>query len=387
MTREADSGGFDANHGDVDANPGDVEITFTGYDRNERGVGVRDRVLVLPSVICSREVADRIAAAVPGAASAPHDHGCGQIGDDKDQTSRTFLGVGSNPNVAGTVVVGLGCESVQSDEVAAGLDERDVPVGEVTIQDAGGTGACVEAGVEAAESLRNQAADRQTADGSALTVGVVSGDLTEATRETADPLVGAFVDRVVAAGGRVVVAGTERVLAHPDDAIERAATDTVAADLRDLVENHRDQPARARGVARTVGDLDFAAVTGTWGDQPVRDVLAYGERASHDRGLALVDAPSRFEEAATALAAAGAQVVVHVTGEGIPTGHPVVPVCKVSADAATLSAVGEDVDVDARTATPVDLLSTVRDVADGDLTCAEKHGLASVAITRVGPSM
>jgi len=365
----------------------DRDVAFEGYDRGERGVGVRDRVLVLPSVICSREVADRIADAVTGAASAPHDHGCAQIGDDKDQTGRAFLGIGSNPNVAGTVVVGLGCESVQSDEVAAGLEERDVPVHEVTIQDTGGTEACVEAGVEAAESLQRDATARRTADGSALTVGVVSGDVTETTRETADPLVGAFVDRVVAAGGRVVVAGTERVLAHPDDAAERAATDAVAAALRDLAESYRGQPARARGVARAAAERDFAAVTEAWGVQPVRDTLAYGERATHDRGLALVDAPSRFEEAATALAAAGAQVVVHVTGQGVPTGHPVVPVCKVSGDAETLAAVGGDVDVDARTTTPADLLSTVRGVADGDLTCAEEHGLTSMAITRVGPSM
>jgi altronate dehydratase large subunit len=140
-------------------------------------------------------------------------------------------------------------------------------------------------------------------------------------------------------------------------------------------------------VARAAGEHDFESTARAWGDQPVRSVLAYGERATHEAGLAVVDAPSRFEEAATALAAAGAQVVVHVTGEGVPTGHPVVPVCKVSADPGTLAAVGDDVDVDARTASAADLLETVTAVADGDRTRAEAHGLASMAITRVGPSM
>jgi altronate dehydratase large subunit len=362
------------------------ELTVTGYDRGERGIGIRDRVLVLPSVICSREVADQIAT-VPGAVSAPHDHGCAQIGDDKDQTSRTFLGVGSNPNVGGTLVVGLGCESIQSDDVAAGLDERGVPVRETAIQDAGGTEACIETGSEAVASLRNDGTARATANLSDLIVGVVSGDLRTGSREIADPLVGAFVDRIVAAGGRVVVAGTERVLAHPERAAQRAATDAVAAEVRELVERHRGQPARARRVAGSAEDLPFDAVTRAWGDQPVRAVLAYGERATHDRGLALVDAPSRFGEAATALAAAGAQVVVHVTGEGVPTGHPVVPVCKVSGDAETLAAVGRDIDVDARTSTPPDLVARVRDIAEGDPTCAEGHGLSSMAVTRVGPSM
>ncbi|QLH84263.1 UxaA family hydrolase [Halosimplex pelagicum] len=363
---------------------------FEAVDRGDRGVGVRDTVLVLPSVICSREVADRIADRVPGAVSAPHDHGCGQIGADKAQTHRTFLGVGANPNVAGTVVVGLGCESIQSDDVAADLADLGVPVRETAIQDAGGTDATVEAGVEAVEELR----DRSTGDGgtttadlSDLTVGVVSGDLAESTRETADPLVGAVVDELVDAGARVVAAGSERAVAHPEAAVERAASDGAAAALRDLAARHRDQPARASRVGREAREREFEAVTRAWGEAPVRAALDYGERATHEEGLAVVDAPSRFAEAATGLVAAGAQVVVHVTGEGVATGHPVAPVVKVSGDPETLAAVGDDIDVDATAAEPEDLLARLRAVAGGERVRAEDHGLVSSAITRVGPSM
>ncbi|WP_436923728.1 UxaA family hydrolase [Halosimplex amylolyticum] len=362
---------------------------FEAVDRGDRGLGVRDRVLVLPSVICSRIVADRIAAAVPGAVSAPHDHGCAQIGDDKSQTLRAFLGVGSNPNVAGTVVVGLGCESIQSDDVAADLTDLGIPVRETAIQDAGGTEATVDAGVDAAAQLREAGGSdtERTADLSDLTVGVVSGDLSASTREVADPLVGEVVDELVGAGARVVAAGSERVVAHPDDAAARAASDETAAAVGELVEHHRGLPARASRVGRDAAVHEFDAVTRAWGDQPVRDVLDYGERATHEDGLALVDAPSRFAEAATGLVAAGAQIVVHVTGEGVPTGHPVAPVVKVSGDEATLSAVGDDVDVDATSASANDLLDRLRAVAGGERVRAEEHGLEASAITRVGPSM
>ncbi|MEF8852282.1 MAG: UxaA family hydrolase [Haloarculaceae archaeon] len=380
-TSDADSG----DRGDVRDAP---EETVEALDRGDRGVGVRDRVLVLPSVICSRAVADRIADAAPGAVSAPHDHGCGQMGEDRAQTLRAFLGVGSNPNVAGTVVVGLGCEAVQSDEVATELDALGVPVRELSIQGAGGTDACIDAGVRAVADLReSRDAGATTAALSDLTVGVVSGDLSVSTRETADPLVGAFVDDLVAAGGRAVVAGSERVTANPDAAVAAAGPESATRAVADLVDRHRGQPSRASRVGRAAGEHGFEAVTRAWGDPPIGEVLAYGERATLDTGVALVDAPSRFEEAATALAAAGAQVVVHVTGEGVPTGHPVVPVCKVSADDATLSAVGDDVDVDARAVTAADLRRRVLAVAAGDRTRAEAHGLASMAITRVGPSM
>jgi len=356
-----------------------------------RGVGVRDRVLVLPSVICSRIVADRIADRVPGAVSASHDHGCGQIGDDKAQTHRTFLGVGANPNVAGTVVVGLGCESIQSDDVAADLADLGVPVRETAIQDAGGTDATVEAGVAAVEGLRNRSTDDSegivTASLQDLTVGVVSGDLAEATRETADPLVGAVVDELVDAGARVVAAGSERVTAHPEAAAGRAATDDAAAALRGLAERHRGRPARASRVGGAAREHEFEAVTRAWGEAPIRDVLDYGERATHAEGLAVVDAPSRFAEAATALVAAGAQVVVHVTGDGVATGHPVAPVLKMSGDPETLAAVGDDIDVDATATDAEDLLASLRAVASGERVRAEEHGLVSSAITRVGPSM
>ncbi|MFC7028554.1 hydrolase [Halomicroarcula sp. GCM10025710] len=112
-----------------------------------------------------------------------------------------------------------------------------------------------------------------------------------------------------------------------------------------------------------------------------------GERATAPRGLTVVDAPSRFEEATTALAAAGASLVVHVTADGIPTGHPVVPVLKVTGDAETASALATDIDIDARTADADDVLERLAAVADGELTATERHGLTKFAISRIGPSL
>lgn len=109
-------------------------VRFEGYRRGDGRLGVRNRVLVLPSVICWHLVAEAIADRNERAVAAPHDHGCAQIGADNDQTRRTFLGVGTNPNVAGTLVVGLGCEAVQSDAVAAALADRGATVEELSIQ-------------------------------------------------------------------------------------------------------------------------------------------------------------------------------------------------------------------------------------------------------------
>lgn len=362
---------------------------FEAYQRAGRQPGIRNRVLVLPSVICSHMVADRIAAQVPAAVSAPHDHGCAQIGADNDQTKAAFLGVATNPNIAGTVVVGLGCEVLQSDMVAAELADLDVPVRELSIQGTGGTEPCIEAGVAAAQDLVRDA--ESTAHASAgpgdLTIGVVASDLRDSTTGEAEPVIGDLVRTVTDAGGRVVVAGNERLSPHAEDVVDRAATDAVAADLRALLARHADRPAKMTRLRQAAAETDFDALTRAWGGLPVTGVLDYGERATHESGLAVVDAPSQFEEAATALAAAGAQVIVHATADGIPTGHPIAPVVKVSGDPETVAALPDDIDVDATTTDGDALVRRVLAVADGEESCAERHGLAEFAITRVGPSM
>jgi len=229
-------------------------------------------------------------------------------------------------------------------------------------------------------------AERAPTDASELTVGVVASDLAGSTVDHAHPLVAGLVERVVSAGGRVVAAGNERVVADAEAARTRIA-EGARDDFDALVDRHADHPARDTRVAADAAAAGLETSLGFVGDEPVREVLDYGERSSLESGLALVDAPSQFEEAATALAAAGAHVVVHLTADGVPAGHPLVPVVKVSGEAATVASLPDDIDVDATSAGPDDLVAQVRGTLAGEPTSAERHGLTAFAITRVGPSM
>lgn len=366
-----------------------LEAPVDTYRRPDDGVGIRNHVLVAPSVICSHIVAERIADATAGAVSVPHDHGCAQVGSDHEQTERTLLNLAQNPNVAGVTVVGLGCEHLQSGPFADRIAGTGVEVRETAIQDAGGSDACIEEGIEATEELASAAdgVDRTEGSLSNLTVGVVSTDLATSTREVADPVVGDTVDALLDAGARVAVAGTERLAPHAEAAADRAASDEVADAIRSAAERDTGQPANVRGVARRATDQSFDSVVGAWGESTVEEFVPYGGRASVDQGLVVVDTPSRFEEASTALAAVGASVVIHVTAEGVPTGHPVVPVLKVTGDGGTAEALAADIDIDARSANADDVLTELWHVADGESTAAERHGLTKFAINRVGPSL
>src|SRR3712207_7941510 len=115
--------------------------TFLGYRRADGTVGIRNHLLVVPSVVCANTVAQRVAALIPGAVAIPHPHGCAQVGDDVVLTERVLAGAAANPNVGAALVIGLGCETCQSGSVAemARALAPSKAIESFSIQDAGGS--------------------------------------------------------------------------------------------------------------------------------------------------------------------------------------------------------------------------------------------------------
>lgn len=181
------------------------------------------------------------------------------------------------------------------------------------------------------------------------------------------------------------IAENERFTANPDETRATVA-DEAWGQPDALLDWHADLPARATGVhVRAVAEGNDAA-TGVLDDQPTSSVIEYSVVADTG-GVTLVDTPSRFEEAATGLAEAGAQVIGHGTAEGIPAGQPMVAVLKISGRAETVAVVPDNTDVAAQSTSGKDLTERLVATARGPPTCAEEHGLTEFAITRIGPSM
>ena len=127
--------------------------TFRGYRRPDGRVGVRNHLAILPSVICSATVGQRITELVPGAVTTTHQYGCGQLGADADLFVRTMVGTGSNPNVGGVIVVGLGCETAEAPLIAEGIAKTGKPVELIVIQEAGGSIKTIQQGAQMAQKL------------------------------------------------------------------------------------------------------------------------------------------------------------------------------------------------------------------------------------------
>ena len=115
-----------------------VSDSIFGYRRADGGFGIRNHVLILPTVVCANSVVERLDRRGSNEAMLTHQHGCGQVGDDLALTRRILTGFASNPNVGAVVLVSLGCESNQPDTLAEiiGRTGREVEV--VSIQAMGG---------------------------------------------------------------------------------------------------------------------------------------------------------------------------------------------------------------------------------------------------------
>src|SRR5919204_2044232 len=108
---------------------------FLGYVRADGRVGVRNHVLVVPTVICSAVVAERIAASItPLGTALPHLAGCGQLGPDLTLTHDTLAAYCRHPNVGAVIVVALGCEQVVAERLVEEARAHDKPAAIVAIQ-------------------------------------------------------------------------------------------------------------------------------------------------------------------------------------------------------------------------------------------------------------
>jgi altronate dehydratase large subunit len=309
--------------------------------KRQRGVGVRDHVLVLPSVGCANSVVDRVGLRVPGVVSFTHQHGCAQIGDDLRLTAGVLASFGSHPNVASTVVVGLGCESNQAHRLAALITERGGEVRVVNIQDAGGVLQAVEACETVLREFEHDVPERVDVPVSELRVAVVADD------EASPAVYERIASLLAVAGAQVLVAegaggeAAARQSSFPDGGV----------------------PASWRGERRARRGL---AVLGA-----ARDVPAAG----HD------------VERLTALCSLGAHVAVFVTGRASPIGNPVVPTVKVGTDP-RWSVLDEILDASVSDASEAGaVVDVVLDVASGRPTASEGSGQRDVAIPRIGPTL
>ena len=143
---------------------------ITGYSNNSRGIGVRSYQLILPSVVCSTHLAKKVAEQV-GGVTFSHQHGCAIIGPDVAGVNDFFVALAGHPNIQSTVVLGLGCETIQGNELTDSITSNYPETEYVVIQESAGMAGALDSSIATARALLDSCAPQRTAL-EQLTIGV-----------------------------------------------------------------------------------------------------------------------------------------------------------------------------------------------------------------------
>lgn len=385
---------------------------FLGYRRADGRVGTRNEIWILPTVGCVGRTAQKIAAianarhagVVDGVHAFAHPFGCSQLGDDLAGTRSILAALACHPNAGGVLLVGLGCESNQLDRLLEEIPEN--LRGRVRALEAQGVEDELEEGLALVDALVATASmsTRQPVGFGELVLGLKCGGSDGFSGLTANPLVGRMADRAVAAGGSAILSEIPEIFGAERLLMARARDERVLDAIVGLVNDFKryflasgqpvsenPSPGNIAGGITTLEEKSLGAVQKA-GHAPVEDVLRYGERV-RQRGLTLLEAPGNDAISSTALAAAGATLILFTTGRGTPLGFPV-PTVKIASnselarrkrgwidfDAGQVLQSGMDPAADA-------LARRIAAIASGEETAAERNGEREIAIWKRGVTL
>ena len=176
--------------------------TFDGFVRPNGRVGIRNHVAIIANCSCANGLVDRIAAEVPQAVPLIHTYGC-SIPGEFDRWRRLLIGVCSNPNLYGVVLVGVGCETDDAKDIGARIHEiSGMPVFARIVQEDGGCEAVIASCVAEAKAMVAEAARcvRESVPVSELVLGTQCGGSDALSGITANPAIGYVSDWVTAQG-------------------------------------------------------------------------------------------------------------------------------------------------------------------------------------------
>jgi altronate hydrolase len=392
-----------------EATPASTGSTFLGYRRADGRVGTRNEIWILPTVGCVGRTAQKIAeraakrfdGRVDGIHAFAHPFGCSQLGDDLEGTRAILTALANHPNAGGVLLVGLGCESNQMRGMLEHISHPNLRT--IGAQAAGDE---VEEGIALVEQLVEQAeqAVRTEEPLASLVLGVKCGGSDGFSGLTANPLVGRMSDAVTAAGGTAILTEIPEIFGAEQLLMARAESESVFGKIVDLVNGFKayftrhgepvsenPSPGNLAGGITTLEEKSLGAVQKA-GHATVTDVLGYGQRVQRS-GLALLEAPGNDAVSSTALAAAGATVILFTTGRGTPLGFPV-PTIKIASNSDLAARKPGWIDFDAGQVLAEDmnaaadaLLGRIAKIASGDPTAAERNGEREIAIWKRGVTL
>jgi altronate hydrolase len=355
--------------------------SFMGFERGGgRQSGTRNYVAVISSVNCSASVSRYIAdhfrgdafqrefPHIDGVMAMTHKSGCSLMPDEPlDVLQRVLAGMATHPNIAGYMLVGLGCEVNQIPHLIKKYalsdpnDPTSLPV-HMNIQALGGIQKTVDAGVAALRDLLPKLGGQKRipcpiAD---LTLAMNCGGSDGNSGITANPALGVASDTLIRHGGTSVLGETSEIYGAEHLLTQRAASQEVGEKLLGLIRWWEEYTAKfgatidnnpsygnKEGGLTTIFEKSLGAVAKA-GQSPLEAVYGYGEKITSS-GLCFMDTPGNDPVSMTGLVSGGCNLGVFTTGRGSVFGCKPAPCIKVATHTPMYEWMRDDMDLNAGT--------------------------------------
>ena len=328
--------------------------TFQGYVRKDGRAAIRNEVWIIPGVGCVGDLSSRLANenqhlvekyGLDGLFAFPHPFGCSQVGEDNEMTRRLLATLVNHPNAGGVLVVSLGCENNIPKEFQKAIidiagDSWDPERVKFMV--------CQEVEDEIAEGskLLEQVAayasqfHREPVSVTKLVLGMKCGGSDGLSGITANPVLGALGDMLVARGGSSMITEVPEMFGAEALLLNRCVSREVFDHAASMLNEYKDYfikngqpvysnpaPGNYEGGISSLEDKSLGCVQ-KGGVAPVSDVIDYAHQI-RTKGLTLLGGPGSDLVSATNLTAAGAHIVLFTTGRGTPY-STAVPTVKLS---------------------------------------------------------
>ena len=378
-----------------------------GYRRENRRVGVRNHVLILPLDDISNAACEAVANNIKGTIAIPHAYGRLQFGEDLELHFKTIIGTGANPNVAACVVIGI--EPGWTQRVVDGIAATGKPVEGYSIEQNGDLKTIMNAS-RAAKEMVHFATEiqREECDISELWISTKCGESDTTTGLGSNPTVGNMYDKLLPVGITGCFGETSEITGAEHICRRRAVNEKVGERWYKMWKAYQDevifahqtddlsdsQPTKgniAGGLTtieeKALGNLEKIGRTSMY-----KEILGPAETPNSGEGLYFMDSSSAAAECVTFMAAGGFVIHTFPTGQGNVIGHPIVPVIKITANPRTIRTMSEHIDVDVsgilRREMTIDqagglLIEMICRTANGRNTAAEALGHREFSMTKL----
>lgn len=379
--------------------------TFKGYRRKNGRVGIRNHVIVLSVDDISNRACEIVANHIEGAKALPHAYGRLQFGEDLELFFRTMIGMGSNPNVAACVVIGI--EPGWTQRIVDGIAETGKPVKGFSIERSGEFKTVSRASEQTQKYVQwASELEREECDVSELYISMKCGESDTTTGLASCPTVGNLVDKMINLGATASFGETSELTGGEHIVKAKAANQDVAEEFMDVWNSYNDfilkektndlsdsQPTKGniRGGLSTIEEKALGNIEKLGKNSTFVGCLKPAE-APTGKGLWFMDTSSAAAEAVTLWAASGAVVHLFPTGQGNIVGNPIEPVIKLSGNPQTCSTMKEHIDLDVcgllQGEISVDeagdqLIEMMLRTCNGRLTAAEALGHEEFVLTKL----